>query len=49
MRIPPKGSWSSCCSSGILGEKMAWPEVLWVVMNWDIVVAVEFVGGDGGP
>jgi hypothetical protein len=26
---------------------MAWPEVLWVVMNWDMVVGMD-VGGGGG-
>jgi hypothetical protein len=45
MRIPPKGRGSSCCSSGILGEKMAWPEGLWVVMRWDMVVGIGLGGG----
>jgi hypothetical protein len=45
MRIPPKGRGSSCCSLGILGEKMAWPEGLWVVMRKDMVVGIGLGGG----
>lgn len=35
-RMPPKGKGSSCCCSGTLEDKTAWPELLWVVMTWDM-------------
>jgi len=46
MRIPPKGNGRSWCSSGTLEEKMALPELLCVVMSWDMMVVMRavFVG-----
>lgn len=43
-RIPPNGSGRSCCSSGTLEEKMAWPELLCVVMTCDMLAALSLAG-----